>query len=662
MALLLCAFVYRSYSIHIRNLTQHEVAHADAAGELVARQMEEILRYPLSPSTGDYTNWQMQAVADAIGSVEALLPSNSDEADNDTHIAFYRIRKEFQDLVEKSSDKEIAKALEKVVSTEEEETENEISYVSYRPAMAEAFFGSRHAHEGIYDAGDEYVISAYEPVHGENGRVLGIIAVNSAMGDEMATALHYVEGDVLFFAVGLGVTLFLVLFLLRSATKSLEALQEEAMNFAAGDFDAPITVNGPNEIKELAKVIDNARISIRQLFDQMQRVHQEREQMEKRIRQGQKLESIGTLAGGIAHDFNNMLGAIIGYAELLRMSGMDPEVSQRNAENILQVTSRAKTLVRQILAFSRKSEAKIELVNLQKIVDEALIIIQGAKSSRIRLEQEFDEDLATIMADPTQVYQVVMNLCTNAVHAMKADGGTLTVTVHNTWVDTPTTRVYPNMMVGPYVRLRVSDTGVGMDEQTLGRIFDPFFTTKAVDEGTGMGLSVVHGIVTQAGGDIHVYSEPSRGTTLHVYWPSNAETPGAQLEAMPGGTERILCVDDDEALNKAVGQMLALLGYQVAYQASGVEALEMIRANPMAFDLVISDFAMPLMTGLELARKVRKFRPDMAVILTSGFVQQIPEDALRALGLDAVLAKPVSATELARAVRSTLDSHAAKTG
>ncbi len=392
------------------------------------------------------------------------------------------------------------------------------------------------------------------------------------------------------------------------------------------------------------------------------RDEQEKQKLETQLRQAQKMEAIGTLAGGIAHDFNNILSVIIGNIEILKFENSVRESETGNLEQIDNAADRARQLVRQILAFSRQGEQQRLLVNLRPLIKETFEFLRSTLPTTIELRQKIGADAPLVFADPTQMQQILMNLCTNASHAMERDGGTLTVAVDSYRIDEDEARVEPDAGPGEYVKLSVSDTGHGMEPGVLGRIFDPYFTTKGPGKGTGLGLAVVHGIVSAHGGKIKVHSQIGEGTAFHVFLPKaegGQKSEPKTLKPLPMGTERILLVDDEAALVDMGKTILERLGYQVVPRTSPLEALEAFRSNPVRFDAVISDMTMPQLTGVGLAKKLLEIRPDIPVILCSGFGDRANEERARSLGVRAFLHKPVGMQDLANELRAALDSAAA---
>jgi PAS domain S-box-containing protein len=382
----------------------------------------------------------------------------------------------------------------------------------------------------------------------------------------------------------------------------------------------------------------------------------ERDRLESQLRQSQKLEAMGTLAGGIAHDFNNILAAILGYGEMVQRDCAEGSAQRRHIDAAMSAALRAKSLVERILAFSRSGVGERVRVNVQSVVDEALVATAASLPPPVRLERDLSADDAAVLGDATQIHQVVMNLCANAVQSMRA-GGTLNVTLQTTRLAEAKCVSTTELAPGGYVKLTVRDTGTGIEPQVLERIFDPFFTTKAAGMGTGLGLSLVHGIVADLGGGIDVYSRVGAGSTFTVYlpWHGSAQATDAKNEPIASGSgETILLIDDEEALVRLGEEMMAELGYEPVGFASGAAALKTFRDAPQRFDAVLSDEAMPEMTGSELAREIRRIRPDIPIVLMSGYVTQALIDRAREIGIKGVLAKPLAAREIARSLADAL--------
>jgi len=391
------------------------------------------------------------------------------------------------------------------------------------------------------------------------------------------------------------------------------------------------------------------------------RAEEEKTGLQEQLRQAQKMEAIGTLAGGIAHDFNNILSAILGYAELSILDLEEGSIAKKNLERSMKAAHRAKDLVQQILTFSRQGKQERKLLSVKPIVKEALKFLRASLPATIEIQEEIEENPGPIEADPTQIHQVLMNLCTNAAHAMDEKGGELSVSLSNLDLDGNNSGVQPRIEAGPYVRLRVSDTGHGMAPEILGRIFDPYFTTKEPGKGTGLGLAMVHGIVKSHGGEIRVSSDVGKGSIFDVYFPrieiGNVPREVFNAESLPlGDSERILLVDDEKGIIDVGREILERLGYEVTVRTSSIEALELFRARSNRFDLVITDMTMPNMTGDRLAQELLKIRPDIPVLLCTGFSEHITEERAKAIGIRELLLKPLAMTELAKTMRRLLDS------
>jgi PAS domain S-box-containing protein len=379
--------------------------------------------------------------------------------------------------------------------------------------------------------------------------------------------------------------------------------------------------------------------------------------VEARLRQSQKMEAMGVMAGGIAHDFNNILAAIFGYAELVLTVPEFPEKVKSFTREILSGAERARELVRQILTFSRQTGSELRPVIPKYIIKEALKLIQASTPASIEFQVSLNSD-AIVLAEPTHIHQVIINLCTNAVYAMQDRNGILEINLDDVDVDEEFMQQHPGLSTGRHMRLSVSDTGSGMEPAVLERIFEPFFTTKPQGEGTGLGLSVVHGIVKNMHGIITVYSEPGLGTTFHVILPVTGMeeiTAATQEDKVIGGTERVMVVDDEEPIRKVIFQILTNFGYRVNVFGDGQEALAAMRNAPEAYDVVITDYSMPRMTGLELAREIKNIRRNMPIILSSGFLNETKMELSLQAGISEVLRKPVISHELAKAIRNVLD-------
>ena len=370
----------------------------------------------------------------------------------------------------------------------------------------------------------------------------------------------------------------------------------------------------------------------------------EPKRLEEQLRQSQKMEALGTLAGGIAHDFNNILGVILGYAEIIQNSAEPESGLERRVGEISRAGRRARDLVNQILNFSRQGPQERHPMTLVPLVKEALKLLRSSVPANVEIISRMETDRDNVLADPTQIHQIMLNLCGNAAHAMGEKGGTLTVTLAEVREDDPF--LPPRELGRPerFVRLTVADTGPGVDPEVADRVFDPFFTTKRQGEGTGMGLAMVHGIVKRHDGHLEMENHPGEGVAFHVFLPvtSGEERPMAEAATDLVFREgRILFVDDEKPLTDIGREMLQSCGFEVITRTSSVEALEMFKHKGHEFDLVITDQTMPNMTGLELAREILAIRPDMPIILCTGFSDAVSYDRLRDIGVGDFIMKPI---------------------
>jgi len=400
-------------------------------------------------------------------------------------------------------------------------------------------------------------------------------------------------------------------------------------------------------------------ISVTRDIDQRKLAEEQAEFYREHLQRSQRLEAIGTLAGGIAHDFNNILSVIVGFSELIRD---DPATADRQREmidEVLKAGVRAKDLVQQILTFSRQVEVTLSPLAVHLIVKEALKLLRASIPSTIDIVQHINPRSGSVLADPTQIHQVVMNLCTNAYQAMQ-EGGTMKVSLDAVVLTHDAPARPPDLLPGDYVKLSVKDTGCGMDEATARRIFEPFFSTKEKACGTGLGLAITHGIVKKLGGTIVVTSSPGAGSTFEVFLPrfgiDIAEDAGADQNIPAGKGERILLVDDEPEIVKFAALMLEQLGYRVSGHTDSLEALDALRSDPLAFDLVLTDQTMPNLRGDHLAVAVLQLRPDIPIVLMTGYSAVIDREAARKLGIKGFIDKPFSSLSLAGAVRGALDS------
>jgi two-component system, cell cycle sensor histidine kinase and response regulator CckA len=380
--------------------------------------------------------------------------------------------------------------------------------------------------------------------------------------------------------------------------------------------------------------------------------------LQDQVRQAQKMEALGTLAGGIAHDFNNILGAIFINTELAILDTHDNCPAHDTLPLILKAAQRGKELVQQISAFSRRQAGPKSVVRLEPVVREALGLFRATLPSNVALEESIAAGGAIVQAHPSQVHQIISNLCQNAALAMGGRPGRLEVRLDTAVVDPDTAARHDGLEPGPYARLAVADSGCGMPPEVLDRVFEPFFTTRAPGEGSGLGLSVVHGIVKSCGGAITAYSEAGRGSTFNIFLPlvpENGETVEADLPAdTEPGRERILLVDDDPGQLESFSRMLGRLGYTVTVRSSGPAAEAAFREGPEDFDLVITDQTMPGMTGTELARRLVALRPDVRIVLNTGFSQKVNGETVGRDGIRAFIMKPFTSREISRVIREAL--------
>lgn len=429
-----------------------------------------------------------------------------------------------------------------------------------------------------------------------------------------------------------------------------KGLKKDGKIFDIEVFDSCVIYDGKPVIEGI--LID---ITIRK------RAEEERKKLEEQLRHTQKMESIGVLAGGIAHDFNNILSAVIGYTELT-LDCVPPDSSAKfNLDRIFFASNRAKEMIKRILTFSRKEEGGRKPILLKEVVEDMLKLMRATLPTTIEIRQDIEESTNPVMANESEIHQVLLNLCTNADHAMRAEGGILSVSLKEVYLEPGATKGN-NLNPGKYQQLTVSDTGHGMTPEIMDRMFDPYFTTKKEGEGTGMGLSVVHGIIKSCGGDIVVHSHPGKGTTVHVFLPvtyeKNKVAPARKkvetTAALRGKNETVLVVDDEPFIAELDKEIIEDLGYHVIMKTGGPEALAAFQSEPGKFDLIITDQVMPHMTGVQLAREIKKISPGIPVILCSGFTDMINEENYKAFAVDAFLLKPILQNELAETINKVL--------
>ncbi len=391
-------------------------------------------------------------------------------------------------------------------------------------------------------------------------------------------------------------------------------------------------------------------VSIVKDITERNKIEEEKARLQAQLYQAQKMEAIGTLAGGIAHDFNNILSVILGYSEMASQDLDTP--NQKNMEKVMAAANKAKGLVQQILAFSRQTEVKRIPLKIQPLISDGLKMLRSSIPSTIRIIEDLDPKSGAVLADPTQIYQILMNLCTNAYHAMEASGGVLSVSLKSCVINED-----DQIAPGDYVELTIADTGSGIDPDIIEKIFDPYFTTKGSGKGTGMGLAIIHGILKESGGTITVESRKGEGTAFHVYFPLVTPIVDQNVAAVPPlemGGERILFIDDDELIAEMGKNMLETLGYHATVHISSTEALKVFENAPGDFDLVITDQTMPGMTGADLARQMIKIRPDIPIILCTGYSDVIDEDSAKAIGIKKFAFKPLSMELLSKLLRDVL--------
>jgi len=380
--------------------------------------------------------------------------------------------------------------------------------------------------------------------------------------------------------------------------------------------------------------------------------------LEAQLRQSQKMEAIGTLAGGIAHDFNNILASIMGYAEIALYKKLPEDSPARySLEQVLKASRRARDLVKQILTFSRQSEQEKKPLQVVSVIEDVLKFLRASLPSTIEIRESLNSPSGTILADASQIDQLMLNLCSNSAYAMSENGGILEVGLAEVRFGPADMLPDPDLKPGHYIRLTVRDTGAGIPPDITDRIFDPFFTMKGPGEGTGLGLSVVYGIVKDHGGTITVTSNPGEGTTVDVFFPvlkAMAKPEADSLTVLPKGNGKILFVDDEESIVEIQKETLEFLGYNVVETTSSTRALQLFRDNPDRFDIVITDQTMPEMTGTELARRITEVKPDIPIILCTGFSLGIPQEKLNTSGVRDVLFKPIRTSDLASAIQKLL--------
>lgn len=466
--------------------------------------------------------------------------------------------------------------------------------------------------------------------------------------------------SLLFFSIV--ASILLMLFVARFLTRKIEREFNVFADFFEKASARAEVIDVDNlRFREFQRLASSANAMVKKQKEAEQRrleAETEKQNVEMKLRQGQKMEAIGTLAGGIAHDFNNILSVILGYAEMAKEDVLpDSEVAEY-MEEINIAGNRAKNLVQQILAFSRQSKVERIILEPQPIIKEVLKMLRSSIPSTILIKEDISPECGTIEADPMQLYQVMMNVCTNAFHAMEESGGMLRVQLQVA-EKVPTELVDVEHSKEAFIELIISDSGYGVKTEIIDKIFDPFFTTKEQGKGTGMGLAIAYGIIRDYGGTITVESEVRKGSTFHIYIPQSknkATSPPEPVIEVPKGHERILFVDDEKLLCTTNKRMLERLGYQVTVKLCGVDALDLFSRQPDQFDVVITDQTMPRMTGIDLAQKLLMIRPDIPIILCTGYSSQIDEKGAKEKGIREFALKPLSMEQIARLIRKVLDN------
>jgi signal transduction histidine kinase len=417
-------------------------------------------------------------------------------------------------------------------------------------------------------------------------------------------------------------------------------------------------------VEERTRQLTAANKDLKKEIEVRKHHQKEKHKLESHLLQLQKMETIGTLAGGIAHDFNNILTPILGYTEMALEELSQESTLRYDVEQINNAALRGKDLVQQILTFSRQVDFDKKPLHLHLVINEVMNLIRASFPSNIEIRQDLKTDCGTVLADATQMHQIVMNLCTNSLHAMADKGGILEVRLDALELNPRKIKANANVKKGQYVRLTISDTGVGMDKQTIDRIFEPFFTNKEVGSGSGLGLSVVHGIVNNYNGAIQVQSEPGKGTVFMIYLPQHSAQ-GAEdiqiIERTKKGSENILFVDDEKEITYMGKKMLESLGYTVDIRTDGFSALHEIQTNKGKYDLLVTDQNMPKMLGTDLVLRARKIRPDLKVILITGYEDSIKENAINEFDIAEIIMKPLILSEFSKTIRNVLDAKITKT-
>ena len=410
-------------------------------------------------------------------------------------------------------------------------------------------------------------------------------------------------------------------------------------------------------LKEQNDFIFNIINKVEKVIERIE-TKEEKKKLEAQLFQSQKMESLGLLAGGIAHDFNNILFAIQGNIQITLYSLSEDSPLRSHLDEAMKALNRAKEMVKHILAFSRQSEAEKKPVKVQFIIKEVVRLLNSSIPSTITIHQNIDSDAGPVYADPSQIHQILMNLATNAFHAMENDGGHFELNLDQVEMSSDELTLHPDIQPGKYIKLTISDTGQGINPEIMGKIFDPYFTTKAIGKGSGLGLSLVHGIVKNHRGAITVDSQPGKGTVFKILLPVIEETivnkRKEKTDALYLGKESILFVDDDESIARMMARMLKKIGYQVEVRTNPVEALALFKEKSDQFDIVITDMTMPQMTGDNLAEKMREIRHDIPIIICTGYSSLIDEDKSKKMNMFFIM-KPITIVDIGKMIRQALD-------
>ncbi|MGZ7065937.1 MAG: hybrid sensor histidine kinase/response regulator [Candidatus Aminicenantales bacterium] len=444
----------------------------------------------------------------------------------------------------------------------------------------------------------------------------------------------------------------------RKDTGEIRRVHEKCEHFKDSSGRIVLSVGMVHDVTEQKRAEEILRRSHEELEELVRQRTAEIKKKDDFIRRSQKIEALGTLAGGIAHDFNNILSTVIINTELALFDLAGPARDQSPLPLVLEAAQRGRDLVKQIITFSRQREQERRPIRVAPVVKDALTFFRSSMPASIEIHADIEEDAGVVRADPSQIHQILMNLCVNAAHAMRERGGLLEVALRAVEVDAPMAAKHQELRPGPYLRLVVSDNGCGMTPDVAERAFDPFFTTKAPGEGSGLGLSVVHGIVQSYRGGIIVYSEPGRGSTFSVFLPriqGEQEPAPGEAEIVRGAGERILLIEDEAVQLQSFAAMLERLGYAVTAKGDSGEALAVFEVNPGDFDLIITDQTMPKISGRQLAEAVLRIRPGTPIILSTGFSELVDREKAKAVGIREFIFKPFSLRDISTAIRRVLE-------